>query len=211
MQYFGTDGIRQNADKFTPEFLARIIDGLVKYASDNIKVFLAGDTRESTEWILSDLESALETFGIEYSNAGVLPTPAICYCFYEMDFDFAIDVTASHNPYTDNGIKIFERGAKSGIKLSETGCQAIEASLAAEQTYALTSATLREDIHADAVELYRQHLLDYLGIADFSDLHIALDCANGATSMRSSAPKSNSSIPTPNTTPISIKTVAAPI
>jgi phosphoglucosamine mutase len=183
MQYFGTDGIRQNADKFTPEFLARIIDGLVKYAGDNIKVFLAGDTRESTEWILSDLESALETFGIEYSNAGVLPTPAICYCFYEMGFDFAIDVTASHNPYTDNGIKIFERGAKSGIKLSETGCQAIEASLAAEQTYALTSATLREDIHADAVELYRQHLLDYLGIADFSDLHIALDCANGATSI----------------------------
>ena len=84
MKYFGTDGIRQKAGDFTPEFLAKIIDGLISYAGDNIKVFLAGDTRESTEWILADLESALETFGIEYANAGVLPTPAINYCFFEM-------------------------------------------------------------------------------------------------------------------------------
>ena len=83
MQYFGTDGIRQPADKFTPEFLTRIIAGLVDYAGNNIKVLIAGDTRESTEWILADLETALETFGVEFGNAGILPTPAISYCFYQ--------------------------------------------------------------------------------------------------------------------------------
>ena len=128
MTYFGTDGIRQKAEEFTPEFLAKIVRGLVDYAGDNIKVLIGGDTRESTEWILGDLETALETFGLEYGNAGVLPTPGINYCFFNMGFDFAIDVTASHNPYTDNGIKLFERGKNYGEKLSEAGREAIEKS-----------------------------------------------------------------------------------
>jgi phosphoglucosamine mutase len=143
MKYFGTDGIRQKAEKFTPDFVAAIGEGLVKYAGDGIKVLIAGDTRESSEWILAELETALETFGVEYANAGVLPTPAICYCFFEMGFDFAIDVTASHNPYTDNGIKIFERGVDGGIKLSEAGCETIENVIAGGPTYDLVSATLR--------------------------------------------------------------------
>ncbi len=183
MKYFGTDGIRQKADDFTPEFLTKIIAGLVDYASDNIKVLLGGDTRESTEWILADLESALETFGIEYGNVGVLPTPAISYCFYEMGFDFAIDVTASHNPYVDNGIKIFERGKTSGEKLSEKGCEFIEAALESGKAYTLIPATLREDLHAEALNLYKEHLKNYLGTVGFNDLKIALDCANGATSV----------------------------
>lgn len=184
MNYFGTDGIRQQADRFTPEFLARIIKGLISYAGDNIKIFLAGDTRESTEWILQDLATACETFGIEYSSAGVLPTPAINYCFYEMGFDFAVDVTASHNPYTDNGIKIFERGKETGQKLSDKGCKIIEQFLGnAEFTYAPASPTYREDLHGEALELYLNHLTDYLGEANFTDLTIGMDCANGATSV----------------------------
>ncbi|MBR2543004.1 hypothetical protein IKF03_00140 [Candidatus Saccharibacteria bacterium] len=183
MKYFGTDGIRQKAGDFTPEFLAKIIDGLISYAGDNIKVFLAGDTRESTEWILADLESALETFGIEYANAGVLPTPAINYCFFEMGFDFAIDVTASHNPYQDNGIKIFERGEKSGQKLNEKACEVIENSLISAKTYALASSTIHESLHDEAIELYKNHLRNYLGDVNFKDLKIGVDCANGATSV----------------------------
>ena len=183
MKYFGTDGIRQSSTHFTPEFLTKIVAGLVDYAGDQIKILLAGDTRESTEWILADLESACETFGVEYSNAGVLPTPAINYCFYEMGFDFAIDVTASHNPYTDNGIKIFERGAQSGQKLCEKGCQAIESALESEKAYSPLPSTLREDLHAEALNLYKEHLKNYLGEANFEGLKIALDCANGATSV----------------------------
>ena len=183
MKYFGTDGIRKEADEFNSEFLTKIVAGLANYANDNAKILLGGDTRESSEWILSDLESACETFGLDYGNVGVLPTPAINYCFYEMGFEFAIDVTASHNPYTDNGIKIFERGPFSGQKLNEAGCKTIESSLDSEKTYALASPSLREDLHDEAVSLYKEHLANYLGTADFSGLHIAMDCANGATSV----------------------------
>ncbi len=183
MKYFGTDGIRQKADQFTPEFLTKIVSGLVDYAGNDIKILLGGDTRESTEWILTDLESACETFGLEYGNVGVLPTPAINYCFFEMGFDFAIDVTASHNPYLDNGIKIFEHGEKNGKKLSEKGCEIIESALDSDKTYTLVSPTLREDLHAEALNLYKDHLLKYLGEVNFNHLKIAIDCANGATSV----------------------------
>lgn len=183
MTYFGTDGIRQPANKFTSDFLASIIAGLVDYAGENIKVLLGGDTRESTEWILADLESACETFGLEYSSVGVLSTPAINYCFYEMGFDFAIDVTASHNPYTDNGIKIFERGKDSGVKLREKGCEVIEKSLDLKKSFTLNSTTLRENLHDEAINVYKEHLLHYLETTDFSHLKIGMDCANGATSV----------------------------
>lgn len=184
MKHFGTDGIRKKADEFNSEFLARIVKGLIDYAGDNIKVFLAGDTRESTEWILEDLAIACETFGLEYSLAGVLPAPAINYCFYEMGFDFAIDVTASHNPYDDNGIKIFERGTSSGQKLNEKACNFIEKSLGNSAfSYAPASLTIREDLHSEALELYKNHLLNYIGKVNLEDLKIALDCANGATSV----------------------------
>ncbi|MBQ3320887.1 phosphoglucosamine mutase [Candidatus Saccharibacteria bacterium] len=182
MKYFGTDGIRQKAEKFTPEFLAKIVKGIIDYKGENIKVFLAGDTRESTEWIISDLENILETFGIDYSSAGILPTPAINYCFFKMGFDIAIDVTASHNPYTDNGIKIFERGRTHGKKLLEKGQEIIEKSLNEEASFNLVSATIRENLHEEAVEIYKEHLLEYVGDVNFKNLHIGMDCANGATS-----------------------------
>lgn len=183
MKYFGTDGIRQTATKFTPDFLAAIVKGLVDYTNDNIKVLIGGDNRESTEWILQDLETALETFGIEYMSVGILPTPAINHCFYHMGFDFAIDVTASHNPYTDNGIKIFERGDESGVKLSTKGCKAIEQSLESPISYTPISTSLRENLHDEALATYLEHLRDYIGIVNFDSLHIGLDCANGATSI----------------------------
>ena len=183
MKYFGTDGIRQKAEKFTPEFLAKIVHGLIKYKGENIKVLLAGDTRESTEWIISDLENILETFGIEYNNAGVLPTPAIYYCFYEMGFDFAIDVTASHNPYTDNGIKIFERGNTHAKKLTEKGREIVEKTLNSDFFLSLTPKTIRENLHEEALKVYEKHLLDYTGETSFNNLHIGMDCANGATSV----------------------------
>lgn len=184
MKYFGTDGIRNKADFFTADFLFKIARGLVNYAGDEIKVLIGGDTRESSEWIIADLEKAFEDLGVEYSTIDVLPTPGINYCFYNMGFDFAIDVTASHNPYTDNGIKIFERGKTSGTKLCEAGCEKIEAELDKELfRNDANAATLRESLHDDALDLYKSHLKDYLGTADFSGLHIGMDCANGATSV----------------------------
>lgn len=183
MKYFGTDGIRQEANKFTKEFLNSIIAGLADYSGTDKKVLIGGDTRESSEWILQDLSAALESLGFEYASVGVLPTPAINYCFYEMGFDFAIDVTASHNPYTDNGIKIFERGINSGIKLTEPGCEAVEKALEEHKTINIVSVTDRADLHDEAVNIYKEHLLAYLKEADFTGLNIGMDCANGAVSV----------------------------
>ncbi len=183
MKYFGTDGIRGKAEQFTQDFLTAIIKGLVEYEGDNIKVLIGGDTRESTERILVDLENSLETFGIEYGNVGVLSTPAINYCFAKMGFDIAIDVTASHNPYTDNGIKIFESGPYGTQKLSDKGCEIVEKSLQNISTHPTIARAIREDLHEDAIEIYTAHLKNYVENADLSSLHIGLDCANGATSV----------------------------
>lgn len=182
MKYFGTDGIRQKAENFTQDFIVSIVRGLIDYAGDDVKILIGGDTRESTEWILSYLENALESFGIEYGNVGVLPTPAINYCFDKMGFDLAIDVTASHNPYTDNGIKIFESTPTGPQKLSEKGCQAIEDAIDESTPYSLASSSIRESLHQDAIDLYLDHLKSYVSPANFNNLHIGIDCANGATS-----------------------------
>ena len=182
-QHFGTDGIRKKADEFTPEFLTKIVRGLADYAGKNKSVLIGGDTRESTEKILADLASALTQTGFKTASVGVLPTPAINYCFYEMGFDFAIDVTASHNPYIDNGIKIFERGENYGIKLSDPGKKAIETSLNSPLDFTPLSPATPEDLSEKARSLYKEHLRSYLGPADFSNLNLALDCANGATSV----------------------------
>ena len=187
MKYFGTDGIRGKADTFTTDFLTNIIEGLIDYSSTNIKIMLGGDTRESTEWILADLEKICESFGVQYANVGVLPTPAINYCFFKMGFDFAIDVTASHNPYTDNGIKIFERGNTHGKKLTEKGCESVEKAITANKPHQLVSPTLNENLHDDALVVYKEHLLNYLSETDFSNLKIAIDCADGATSVINSS------------------------
>lgn len=187
MKYFGTDGIRKNAEYFTPEFLYKFVAGLVKYGQekvgDEFRVMVGGDTRESSEWIIQDICSALESFGVEYSSVGVMPTPAIGYCFYEMGFDFAIDVTASHNPYADNGLKIFERGNEAGEKLCEHGCGVIENVIDSDIKYEEASETLREDLHDETLQVYIEHILDYVGPIDLSGMRIGMDCANGATSI----------------------------
>ena len=183
MTHFGTDGIRKKADEFTPEFLTKIIRGLADYAGKDKSVLISGDTRESTERILADLSSALNQYGFKVASVGVLPTPAINYCFYKMGFDFAIDVTASHNPYVDNGIKIFERGENYGIKLSDSSKKVIEASLNSPLDFAPLIPFTPEDLSEKARSLYIEHLKSYLGPTDFTGLNLALDCANGATSV----------------------------
>ncbi|MBR3323899.1 phosphoglucosamine mutase [Candidatus Saccharibacteria bacterium] len=194
-KYFGTDGIRGKAERFSPEFIEGIAVGLKHYADElgieGAKVMLGGDTRESSEWILRDFEKACESVGMEYANVGVLPTPGINYAFYDINYDFAIDVTASHNPYKDNGIKVFERGDEYGVKLSAAGVVQIENSLDDIKSIDLSGGEAVDDIHEEAVSLYLRHLREYvekIGPAelarngvDFAGMRIGLDCANGAT------------------------------
>ena len=202
-KFFGTDGIRQKAEGFSPDFVAKIALGLVRYGEAQkkngvLRVLLGGDTRESSEWIIRDFEKALAGLGAECSNVEVLATPGINYAFYAMGFDFAIDVTASHNPYTDNGVKIFERGDKiglnCGIKLSAEGVEEIEKSLTEKSRQEEAAMTgYSASLHDDGLESYMGHLRDYIGRVrpvggeerkvDFAGLKIGMDCANGATAV----------------------------
>ena len=185
-KFFGTDGIRGKAEKFNAEFLYAVVLGLAKYNDsknrESFKVLVGGDTRESTEWILRDTENALEACGAEHGNVGVLPTPAINKVFFEMGFDYAIDITASHNPYTDNGIKIFERSEAGGVKLCEEGRDFIERELEKSHDFASVAVELSENLHDEAVEIYLESLRRYLEDFNLAGLKIGLDCANGATS-----------------------------
>ena len=179
-KYFGTDGIRGKAELFTSDFIERIVAGL---GVSGKRVMIGGDTRESTKRILDFLERSLNNQGAsEVGNVGVFPTPGINFAFYYLGYDFAIDVTASHNPYTDNGIKIFERGESSGVKLSAQARDKIEQSIADEFMALLNPSETRylED-HNRALGYYLEHLADYVGDVDLSGMTIALDCANGAT------------------------------
>ena len=92
-------------------------------------------------------------------------------------------MTASHNPYTDNGIKIFERGKTSGVKLCEAGQTKIEEALDSDFTCNLKTLELKDDLSKENLAFYLDHLKNYLGNVDFNNLKIGLDCANGATSI----------------------------
>ena len=182
-KYFGTDGIRGKAEMFTGEFLERIVRGL---GAGGKRVLIGGDTRESTKRILEDLKRSLVNNGAkEVGDIEMFPTPGINYVMHSLVYDYAIDVTASHNPYTDNGIKIFEYTDASGVKLNEEGRERIEEMLADSSPLSLSKPsgeTVVCDEQDRGLEYYTKHLANYLGEkVDFSGLKIVLDCANGAT------------------------------
>ena len=187
-KYFGTDGIRGKAEMFTGDFIEKIVRGLEVRGK---RVLIGGDTRESTKRILTDLALALENNGAkEVGILGVFPTPGINFVMHALVYDYAIDVTASHNPYTDNGIKIFEYADEAGVKLGKEGAERIERALDDDSPLELT--TYEEETQMIEEQLrgfsaYTTHLREYIGeAADFSDLEVILDCANGATSVVSS-------------------------
>ncbi|MBQ3261518.1 phosphoglucosamine mutase [Candidatus Saccharibacteria bacterium] len=182
-RYFGTDGIRGKAEMFSYDFLERIIRGLeVK----NKSVLIGGDTRESTEEILRNLTKLLKDYGAKkVGELGVFPTPGINIVMKTLCYDFAIDVTASHNPYTDNGIKIFEFDGKNAQKLNDEGRERIERTLANDS---LSRPLPEEEVATEIVDekncgldIYKKHLASSLGLTSLAKLRILIDCANGAT------------------------------
>ena len=115
---FGTDGVRGKAGEFPldHETVARLGASLVRAmrAEGRQLRFIAGrDTRESGEWIERELARGVRAEGEHITTAGVLPTPAVAYVTREMGYDAGLVISASHNPFLDNGIKVFSgRGEK---------------------------------------------------------------------------------------------------
>ncbi len=191
MKLFGTDGIRGKAGHapLIPDTVARVGAALVKtmIASDpshRLRYVIGRDTRESGTWIEDELARGLTAEGATVVSAGVVPTPAIAYLARTEGFDAGIVISASHNPYEDNGIKVF---GGSGTKLNEQLESSVE-SMVADASWSVPDVRLSADAsarQAGAAELtqhYLSHLLEILKHAGpLAGSKIVVDCANGAT------------------------------
>ena len=185
---FGTDGIRGVAGEFplddaTVRSIGRALaHRLHKTEQKKPRVLLGQDTRESSSWIADALSAALVSIGVEVASAGVITTPGVAYLAHTRGFAAGVVISASHNPWTDNGIKVF---GSDGFKLADATELEIEheifTELAAgkEETEAVaTVATLPGD---EALrEAYVEWLASLVARQDFSGLHVMADCANGA-------------------------------
>ncbi len=182
---FGTDGIRgaMGSEPFVMSSLLNIGNALALWALDRYgptpTLLLAHDTRASCALVKSILKSALFTHPITVHDAGVLPSPALLALMRKHTFfDAAIIISASHNPYHDNGIKIID--AASG-KLNLYDEQLISSLLAQEKDFHYTSLGC-EKIMADAQDQYQRIIIDHFPADLMRGKKVVLDCAHGATS-----------------------------
>jgi phosphoglucosamine mutase len=142
------------------------------------RILIGGDTRESFGWIEDALARGLTSQGADVTSVGVTPTPGVAHLTRTEGFDAGIVISASHNPYEDNGIKIF---SGRGEKLDEDFERRIE-SMVADSSWAVPAT---EPAIARAPELrthYIDHLRKILPLADkLAKSRLVIDCANGAT------------------------------
>jgi phosphoglucosamine mutase len=183
MLTFGTDGVR---GKFGTELTESYAADLAVVAAQVLQcktVVIGRDTRESGVLLETAITNALVKEGIETQLMGVAPTPAIAFSAMRQNV-VAIAITASHNLYQDNGIKIFGAG---GRKLSDSEQEEIEKQLL-ERTRKLASGAIgassdsAKTAKPELVKEYCDWLSQIVDTTDFSKLHVVLDCANGAYS-----------------------------
>jgi phosphoglucosamine mutase len=183
---FGTDGIRAVAgeaplDKRTIYAVGVALATKLAEAHQPVRIVLGTDTRESCAWIAATLTAGLRAAGAEVASAGVLTTPAIAFLAHTHGFSAGVVISASHNPWQDNGIKIF---GHDGYKLpdeTELGIEhEITRVLATNPTVpeSPTLPAVNESFRAD----YIRFLLEAVPGISLDNRHIVLDCANGAAS-----------------------------
>jgi phosphoglucosamine mutase len=176
---FGTDGVRGVAGEFlTAELALALARATVRQsAAERPQVLILRDTRESGEMLQAALAAGVSSAGGDALLAGILPTPAAPLLLSRYGFDLAAVVSASHNPYQDNGIKFF---AGDGYKLSDETELAIERQLEGDSA-PQPSAIGRVRELRGAPEDYLRALHTRFRELDLSGLDVLLDCANGAT------------------------------
>lgn len=171
---FGTDGIRGSAEQLQP--IARHVGMAVALRFPGT-VFIGGDPRESSELLIERTEQGLCDAGADVIDVGTIPTPGLAYLSARHRAQAGVIITASHNAWTDNGIKVFGSG---GSKLSDAQQTSLEAYIADDYLTHKAGGTIRDG------SLFRQEYRDFLvDSADgerFDGLRIAIDCANGAAS-----------------------------
>jgi phosphoglucosamine mutase len=184
-KYFGTDGIRglANTHPITPEIALRVgmAAGTVFRNGDHRhRVVIGKDTRLSGYMIENALVAGFTSVGVDVLLLGPMPTPAVAMLTRSLRADLGVMISASHNPYHDNGIKLFGRD---GYKLSDETEREIEGLIESDLTeYLAKSADLGrakriESTHARYIEFAKRTLPRRLSLAG---LRVVIDCANGA-------------------------------
>ena len=184
---FGTDGVRGKAGEYPldHETIARLGAALVRALrassldrSGPLRFIIGRDTRESGEWIERELGRGVHAEGAAITSAGVIPTPATAYITRAMGFDAGLVISASHNPFDDNGIKVF---SGRGEKFTEALEQQVEA-IMADTSWRVPGGGLPPVEHTDVIDAYMEHARLALPQPErVAGFRLALDTANGAT------------------------------
>jgi phosphoglucosamine mutase len=181
-ELFGTDGIRGVAGQYPLDHatvlkIGSALGTVLRNSSSPVRVMLGKDTRESNEWISRALASGLALTGAQVVDAGIITTPGVAFLTRQHEFSAGVMVSASHNPYQDNGIKIFSR---SGTKLAEAEELAIESQLKVLPELPDTAENAAQ-IVPGWVDGYVEHLVSLIPAGlDFSRYRLVVDCAHGA-------------------------------
>src|SRR5690625_2031970 len=183
-KYFGTDGIRGIANReLTPELaykLGRVAGYVMTKNIESKKVLIGRDPRISGDLLEYALISGLLSVGVEVMRLGVISTPGVAYLTKSDKAAFGVMISASHNPFHDNGIKFF---GPDGFKLTDEQEVEIERLLDKEDELPRPTGesigTMNDYFEGGQKYLsYLKETIDH----DFSGLHIAIDSANGSTS-----------------------------
>ncbi len=182
-RYFGTDGIRglANGETLTPELALKVGQAAGTHfvnGGHRHRVLIGKDTRLSGYMLEQALTAGFTSVGMDVVQVGPLPTPAVAMLTREMRADLGVMISASHNPFPDNGIKLFGRD---GYKLSDADEAAIEALIEADLPRAQNQAIGRARRIDDARGRYIHAVkASFPEGARLDGLKVALDCANGA-------------------------------
>jgi phosphoglucosamine mutase len=187
-QLFGTDGIRGVAGEFplttqSAYLIGRALGHDLIRTTSGAKAIIGQDTRESSRWIADRVSEGLAAVGVDVHSAGVITTPGVAYLARSRGMAAGVVISASHNPWTDNGIKVF---SGDGFKLSDSRELAIE-----EEIFALLKNSASADDTAlkvprpslpGEIELRHAYIKSLAAsvTSDVSKLRVLVDCANGA-------------------------------
>ena len=185
---FGTDGIRGAANQYplTSEMALKIglaVASIFRRTNGQTKIIIGKDTRESCDMLESALASGIRSADAVACLTGTLPTPAVAYLTSAIDASAGIMISASHNPFYDNGIKIFDGG---GFKLNDHTEEQLEYLILGKHSNDVGSQSVRKtggvEKFKDAGERYLDFLQNTLPEKTvFKDMKIIVDCSNGAT------------------------------
>jgi len=182
-EFFGTDGIRgvpgtPPLDDQTLFAVGRSVGSYLLREHGSAHVLIGMDTRESGPHIAGLLAAGLYKEGATVAFAGVITTPGVACLVRQNDFQAGVVISASHNPYHDNGVKLFSHA---GMKFADSVEEKLEKEIVLRRTEPLPATlpalTANHALHVEYLDFLRSHVL---AGADLSGFRVVLDCANGA-------------------------------